>query len=65
MKQYIVHFNNNRAGNAEEWNYAFSSETKMIVEGNIQWLVVCAINEDEAMVIANNLIDSFRDNARA
>ncbi|MCD6012713.1 MAG: hypothetical protein K0Q79_2575 [Flavipsychrobacter sp.] len=65
MKQYIVYFENNKAVYAIEGSPGFSYEAKMIANGNIQWLVVCAINNEEALVIADSLVDTFLDRKRA
>lgn len=65
MKQHIVYFENNKAVSAIEGSPVFSYGGNMIIDGKIQWLVVCACGEQEAILIANNLADTFLDRARA
>ena len=59
MKNYIVHFKDNRAFSAAEVDIIASTEIKKIEGTTIEWVIVPADNESDALVAADNFIDNL------
>ncbi len=59
MKNYMVHFKNNRAFSASEIDIIASTEIKKIDGTKIDWVIVQADNDANALTAADHFIDNL------
>lgn len=59
MKNYMVHFKDNRAFSAAEVDVVANTEVKKIEGTKIVWVIVPVDNEADALVAADNFIDNL------